>query len=100
MARQINLYEAKTQLSRLVDDAARGETVIIAKDGKPLAQLGPVSSRRPPRQLGQLAQQAKRTDWHRWWRDWKAADQEIEADFEAAAKPFASGKSKRRKRRP
>ena len=37
MGRQINLYEAKTQLSRLVDDAAKGETIVIAKDGKPMA---------------------------------------------------------------
>ena len=35
MSRQINLYEAKTQLSRLVDEAANGDTIIIAKDGKP-----------------------------------------------------------------
>lgn len=37
-----NLYEAKTQLSRLVDRAAAGETIIIAKSGKPLATLSPL----------------------------------------------------------
>lgn len=37
-----NLYEAKTQLSRLVDRAAAGETIIIAKAGKPLATLSPL----------------------------------------------------------
>ena len=34
---QVNIYEAKTRLSDLVDQASRGETVIIAKAGTPLA---------------------------------------------------------------
>jgi prevent-host-death family protein len=36
-----NLYEAKTQLSQLVDRAAAGEEIIIGKNGKPLAKLVP-----------------------------------------------------------
>ena len=36
---QVNLYEAKTQLSSLVDRASKGEEIIIAKAGKPLARL-------------------------------------------------------------
>jgi prevent-host-death family protein len=36
---QVNLYEAKTQLSSLVDRAANGEEIIIAKAGKPMAKL-------------------------------------------------------------
>jgi prevent-host-death family protein len=36
---QVNLYEAKTQLSSLVERAARGEEIIIAKAGKPMARL-------------------------------------------------------------
>ena len=39
---QINIYEAKTQLSQLVDAAHRGETIIIAKAGTPLAKLVPL----------------------------------------------------------
>src|SRR5438309_697288 len=76
MGKQVNLYEAKTQLSRLVEEAAGGDTFIIAKNGKPMAELGPVShaGRRPPRILGQLAGQAQGVDWTQWWRDWKAAD--------------------------
>jgi prevent-host-death family protein len=35
----INIYEAKTQLSKLVEKAASGEDVIIARGGKPLARL-------------------------------------------------------------
>ena len=37
--KQVNLYEAKTQLSALVDRAAAGEEIIIAKNGKALARL-------------------------------------------------------------
>lgn len=36
---QVNLYEAKTQLSRLVERAAQGEEILIAKAGKPMARL-------------------------------------------------------------
>jgi prevent-host-death family protein len=39
---QVNLYEAKTQLSSLVDRAAKGEEIVIAKAGKPLAKLVPI----------------------------------------------------------
>ncbi len=38
----INLYEAKTQLSKLVDRAAAGEEIVIAKAGKPMARLVPI----------------------------------------------------------
>ncbi len=40
---QVNIYEAKTQLSQLVDAAHNGETVIIAKAGTPMAKLVPLS---------------------------------------------------------
>jgi prevent-host-death family protein len=39
---QVNIYEAKTQLSQLVDAAHNGETVIIAKAGTPMAKLVPL----------------------------------------------------------
>jgi prevent-host-death family protein len=41
---QVNLYEAKTQLSSLVDRAAKGEEIVIAKAGKPMARLSAVTS--------------------------------------------------------
>jgi prevent-host-death family protein len=41
--RTINIHAAKTQLSRLVDDAAAGEEIIIAKAGKPYARLCPLA---------------------------------------------------------
>jgi prevent-host-death family protein len=40
---QVNLYEAKTQLSSLVERAAKGEEIIIAKFGKPMARLSPLA---------------------------------------------------------
>lgn len=49
----VNLYEAKTQLSALVERAAAGETIVIAKAGRPLAQLVPISRTRRVR-LGSL----------------------------------------------
>jgi prevent-host-death family protein len=42
----VTAYEAKTHLPRLLRAAERGETVIITRHGKPVAQLGPVQ---PPR---------------------------------------------------
>ncbi len=45
MARFVSLYEAKTKLSALVDRAAAGEEIIIAKHGIPHARLVPVASR-------------------------------------------------------
>ena len=38
---QVNIHDAKTSLSRLVERAARGEEVIIARDGVPVARLVP-----------------------------------------------------------
>jgi prevent-host-death family protein len=39
MSKQVNLYEAKTRLSRLVDEAAKGNEIVIAKNNKPVARL-------------------------------------------------------------
>lgn len=40
----INIHEAKTHLSRLVEQAAKGEPFIIAKAGKPLVKVMPLSA--------------------------------------------------------
>ena len=52
MARTINLYEAKTQLSRLVDAAAAGEEIVIAKAGAPKARLVPLAMKKRVRRPG------------------------------------------------
>jgi prevent-host-death family protein len=50
---QVNLYEAKTQLSSLVERAAKGEEIVIAKAGKPMARLvPPTSASQSPRKSG------------------------------------------------
>lgn len=47
-----NLYEAKSALSQLVERAAAGEEIIIAKAGRPLAKLVPVAARGKRRRPG------------------------------------------------
>lgn len=41
---QVNIHEAKTHLSRLIDAVLQGETVIIARAGKPLVKVVPVDA--------------------------------------------------------
>ena len=48
----VNVHEAKTHLSRLLRRVARGEEVVIAKAGRPIARLVPLESGAPPRVLG------------------------------------------------
>jgi prevent-host-death family protein len=62
MMKQVNIYEAKTQLSRLVDEAANGEDIIIARAGKPAARLTRVSPGQGRRKLGVLDGQFKIPD--------------------------------------
>jgi prevent-host-death family protein len=52
--RQINIHEAKTHLSQLVEDAARGDEIVIAKAGKPMARLVAMPVGRQPRRRGLL----------------------------------------------
>jgi len=56
--RAINIYEAKTQLSRLVEDAMQGEEIVIAKAGKPAACLVPLKPVKK-RQFGRLKGKVK-----------------------------------------
>ena len=49
----VNIHEAKTQLSRLIERVCAGEEIIIARGGKPVARLAPLETRRP-RRLGLL----------------------------------------------
>jgi prevent-host-death family protein len=78
MGKTVNLYEAKTQLSTLVEEAASGKEIIIAKNNKPMARLVPFTStvRGKKRKLGGsklgLVEVVPR----------EIADAEIEKDFE------------------
>jgi prevent-host-death family protein len=62
--RTVNMHEAKTHLSRLVDRAAKGEPFIIAKAGKPLVKVVPLDAppARKPRRFDFLAGQIKVPD--------------------------------------
>jgi prevent-host-death family protein len=51
----VNIHEAKTHLSRLVEKAARGEPFVIARAGKPLVKVVPIDAPASPRRLGFLA---------------------------------------------
>lgn len=57
----VNMHEAKTHLSRIVEEAAKGETIIIAKAGKPIAKLMALDAPEPgqKRRLGFLSGQIK-----------------------------------------
>jgi len=53
--RTVNVHEAKTHFSRLIDAAHAGETIVVAKGGKPWARLVPLEPSTPMRQPGVLA---------------------------------------------
>jgi prevent-host-death family protein len=77
--RTVNVHEAKTHLSRLIDQAAAGEPFVIAKAGKPMVKVvaldAPVD--KPVRRIGFLAGQFEVPD------DFDTMDRaEIEAMFE------------------
>jgi prevent-host-death family protein len=52
MAEIVNMHQAKTSLSRLVERALAGEEVVIARNGEPLVKLVPVPKERKPRVPG------------------------------------------------
>jgi prevent-host-death family protein len=72
---QVNIHEAKTHLSRLVERAAAGEEVVIAKAGKPLIKLVPYKSAIPVRRPGSMKGKIKILP------GFDEADKEIEAMF-------------------
>jgi prevent-host-death family protein len=52
--RQVNIHQAKTQLSQLLEDVARGDEIVIAKAGKPIARLVAIAATNQPRRRGLL----------------------------------------------
>ena len=70
----VNIHEAKTHLSRLVEDAATGEEIVIAKAGKPIARLVALEKAIRPRKPGK----------------WKGRIK-IHDDFEAPLPPEIAG---------
>ena len=52
MTRTVNIHEAKTHLSRLLERVSEGEEILIAKAGRPVARLVPVGERPEWREPG------------------------------------------------
>lgn len=52
MTTVVNMHEAKSRLSALVEQAERGEDVVIARNGKPAVRLVSVGAKRSPRPIG------------------------------------------------
>lgn len=50
----VNIHEAKTNFSKLINHVLNGEEVIIAKDGNPIVQLTPYNPVKVPRKGGQF----------------------------------------------
>ena len=74
--RTVNMHEAKSQLSALVQQALDGEDVVIARAGRPLVRLVPFQEAKAPRQPGQLKGQIRLAD------DFDAVDGQIAELFE------------------
>ena len=51
----VNIHEAKTQLSKLVDQAAKGDSFVIARAGKPLVKVAAIGAPAKVKRLGFLA---------------------------------------------
>ncbi len=73
---RVNMHEAKTNLSKLVEEAIAGEEVIIAKAGTPLVMLVPVSKGGGLRSFGRLKGQIEMSD------DFNETSDEVIRDFE------------------
>jgi prevent-host-death family protein len=58
----VNIHQAKTQLSKLVDRASKGESFIIAKAGKPMVKVVPIESSPKPKRFGFLKGQIRVPD--------------------------------------
>lgn len=59
--KQVNIHEAKTQLSKLVEKAGAGEEIVIARAGRPVARLVPLN--KPAKRVpGRLKGKIKVTD--------------------------------------
>ena len=80
----VNIQSAKTHLSRLVEEAAGGAEIVIAKAGKPLVKMIPFSGKATMRVLGGLQGQVVERE------DCWSPDPELEGSFyEESAVPAA-----------
>lgn len=85
----INIHEAKTHLSRLVERVQAGEEIVIAKAGRPAARLVPIEASRKPIKIGGLKGRITVPDNFN-----TMLEQEIEAMF-AGRSPAAPGRKRK-----
>ncbi len=79
MGESVNIHQAKTHLSRLVERVEAGEEIVIARGGRPVARLVPLGRQTRPRELGTLRDKIwLAPDW-----DSPELNEEIARDFEA-----------------
>ena len=87
--KSVNIHEAKTHLSRLVERVQAGEEIVIAKAGRPAARLVPIEGARKPVKIGGLKSRAPVPD------DFNTMfEKEIEAWF-AGASPGGAGRKRK-----
>jgi prevent-host-death family protein len=87
--KSVNIHEAKTHLSRLIERVEAGEEIIIAKAGRPAARLVPIEGARKPVKIGGLKARAPVPD------DFNTMlEKEIEELFTGAS---ATGPARKRK---
>ena len=83
----VNMHEAKTHLSKLVERVEGGEQIVISRAGKPAAKLVPVERPQPgKRVLGTLRGKIELPSDE----EWAEMDREIERDF-AESEIFPTG---------
>ena len=87
MAEMVNIYQAKTHLSDLVDRAAKGEEIVIAKAGKPVARIVPLAGIGPGRTPG---------GWEGLVTIADDFDAPLPGDLQAGFSPAPAGSKKRR----
>jgi prevent-host-death family protein len=79
---EVNIYEAKTNLSKLLDRVMVGEEIIIAKSGKPMAKLVRIDA--PTKRV--LGSAAGSIQYHEGW-DAPMTDDELDVFLGAGRKP-------------
>jgi len=75
MSAQVNVHEAKTHLSKLLERVEAGEEIVVARAGRPVARLVPHVAPRPRRQPGSAKGKIWMAD------DFDAPDEQLERDF-------------------
>ncbi len=73
--KQVNVYEARGQFSKLLEEAEAGEEIVIARNGRPIVKLVPIE--RPKRVLGRWQGQSPAVSDQ----DWAASDDVVAALF-------------------